>query len=156
MMKQLIPLFLLFCSMTATEALAAGPSAPFSETLTGILSVRILNVRSPQGELVVALFNAQKGFPGKLDTAFRKTAITADGAVHETAFDNVPYGTYAVTVRHDENSNGKLDTNFIGMPEEGVGTSNNPRTRFGPPSFNDARLELDRETMVIEITMKYL
>jgi uncharacterized protein (DUF2141 family) len=55
-----------------------------------------------------------------------------------------------------ENANSKLDTNFIGMPKEGVGTSNNPRTRFGPPSFENAVFELDSGNRVIEISMKYL
>jgi len=41
-------------------------------------------------------------------------------------------GKYAVSVFHDENSNGKLDTNFLGIPREGVGASNNAKGHFGP------------------------
>ena len=39
---------------------------------------------------------------------------------------------------HDENDNHKLDTNWIGIPTEGYGTSRDAVGKFGPPSFKDA------------------
>ena len=52
---------------------------------------------------------------------------------------DVAPGDYAVSVFHDENSNGKLDRNFMGMPKEGVGKSNDAAGHFGPPKYDDAR-----------------
>ena len=41
-------------------------------------------------------------------------------------FNNLAPGSYVASVQHDEDGNGKLKTNFIGMPKEGIGLSNNP------------------------------
>ncbi len=64
-------------------------------------------------------------------------------------------GTYAVVVHHDENSNKKLDQNWIGMPTEGVGFSNNPDLFLAPPSHEEAAFQVvDRQTR-IEIKLRY-
>ena len=56
-------------------------------------------------------------------------------------FSNLPPGTYAAKVMHDENDNGKLDTNFMGMPIEGYGFSNNPQL-LRKPTFDEAKFDL--------------
>jgi uncharacterized protein (DUF2141 family) len=122
----------------------------------GRITVKVTNLRSTNGDLVVALFNSKQGFPVKIETAVRKLVIQADGVQHEAVFDDVPYGTWAVSVQHDENRNGKLDTNFLGMPKEGVGASNNPRSRFGPPSFDSAKFTVDKNENEIVINLRYL
>lgn len=71
-------------------------------------------------------------------------------------FDKVLWGTYAVAIRHDENGNGKLDTNFFGMPERGGGTSNNPRTSFGLPLFKNASFMLGQDGLEFVINLNYL
>jgi len=55
------------------------------------------------------------------------------------AFKDVPKGVYGISAFHDENNNGKLDTNFIGLPTEDYGASRDARGSFGPPSFSDAK-----------------
>ena len=55
---------------------------------------------------------------------------------------------------HDENRNGKLDTNFLGIPKEGVGASNNPKSRFGPPSFEESMFVLDCPELSKEIRLR--
>jgi uncharacterized protein (DUF2141 family) len=122
----------------------------------GAIRVTVAGLRNTDGNLSVALFNVKKGFPGKYEKALRKIDVPAAGAEHVVVFDNVPYGLYAVAVRHDENGNGKLDTNILGMPKEGVGTSNNPKSRFGPPSFEDASFTLDKSTMELTVNLRYL
>ena len=57
-------------------------------------------------------------------------------------FKDVPAGTYAVSYIHDENGNGKMDTNFMGIPKEGYGCSNNAKGFMGPPKWEDAKFEL--------------
>lgn len=123
---------------------------------SGAITVRITGLRSTNGNLSAALFNAKKGFPGKYERAIRKAQIPAAGSEHLVVFGDIPYGTYAVAVQHDENANGKLDANFLGMPKEGVGTSNNPKSKFGPPSFDDASFVLDKKAMELTIHLRYL
>jgi uncharacterized protein (DUF2141 family) len=153
----LMALFLLFFTVIIGGVARAEDALPErKEVQTGRIKVRILDLRNDKGDLLIALFNAKKGFPGKPETAVRKSVIPAAGEEHFFVFENVPFGTYALTVRHDENRNGKLDTNFLGMPKEGVGTSNNPHSRFGPPSFDDARFVLDRDETELVIRLRYL
>lgn len=63
-------------------------------------------------------------------------------------------GLYAVALFHDENANGRLDK-FAGVPREGLGFSNNPRIRFGPPSFAQARLAISGSDVSIPVRVRY-
>jgi uncharacterized protein (DUF2141 family) len=64
--------------------------------------------------------------------------------------------TYAVSAFHDENSNGNLDTNFMGIPREGVGASNNAKGHLGPPKFEAAAFQFSGGKLNLKITIKYL
>jgi uncharacterized protein (DUF2141 family) len=70
------------------------------------------------------------------------------------AFASVAPGTYAVALFHDENDNGKLDTNFVGIPREGVGVSNNKLRSFGPPTWDDAKFALNGD-VVLDVSLHY-
>jgi len=150
----------LFALTNALPVTQASGFAAESETLAvpsgaGAITIRISGLRNSDGSVSVGLFNAKKGFPGKFDKALEVLTVPAS-AEPVVVFYNVPWGAYAVAVRHDENGNGKLDTNFLGMPKEGVGTSNNPRTSFGPPSFKDASFMLEEDKLDLTINLKYL
>ena len=71
-------------------------------------------------------------------------------------FPRVPAGVYALSVFHDENLNGRLDTNWLGIPREGVGASNNPKPRMGPPRFAAAEFQHPGASTDLEIIMHYL
>jgi uncharacterized protein (DUF2141 family) len=60
-------------------------------------------------------------------------------------------GKYAVRYYHDENMNGKMETNLVGKPTEGYGFSNNVIGKFGPPPFKKWLFEI---TADIKITLK--
>jgi uncharacterized protein (DUF2141 family) len=70
-------------------------------------------------------------------------------------FDNLPSGTYALALIHDENGNGKLDT-MMGIPKEGFGFSKNPAIRFGPPSFKSASVAIVAGKTDETVKVKYL
>lgn len=67
----------------------------------------------------------------------------------------LPAGKYAAAVYHDENSNGKLDTNFLGIPKEGYGFSNNASGSFGPPKYKDAAFTMGESDQETSILLKY-
>ncbi len=139
-MKKLIIIFLL--------------TLPIAASQSGTLTIAITNLENTDGMLLVALFNKEEGFPEDENSAIRKSRISAGGNTVVT-YKNLPYGTYAVTVLHDENNNGKMDTKLLVMPAEGVGTSNNPKLT-GPPSFSKSKFELNTEQKSITIKMMYL
>jgi len=70
-------------------------------------------------------------------------------------FENLPYGNYAVSVLHDENSNGKMEKNFFGIPKEGFAFSNNYAPKIKAPSFTDAMISLKKSRMTADLTMLY-
>lgn len=121
---------------------------------TGSIRIMVGNLRSANGLVGVALFDAKKGFPDKPDRAIRGRSVDADGSC-VVVFDEIPYGTYAVSVLHDENGNRKMDKTIIGIPKEGFGTSNNPKIRRGPPSFQESSFPLDSRNVALKIDMNY-
>jgi uncharacterized protein (DUF2141 family) len=78
-----------------------------------------------------------------------------DGGRAVCVFANVPPGTYSGGAFHDANDNGKLDTNWIGIPKEGVASSNNAKGRMGPPKFKDAAFEYKGGVFSQDLRMKY-
>ncbi|NCF16435.1 MAG: DUF2141 domain-containing protein, partial [Gammaproteobacteria bacterium] len=99
------------------------------------LSVRVQEAPDT-GTLVLQVYDSPNSFGDFRDPAKEvRTPITAD-ATYE--IDDVPPGEVAVLVYVDENENGLIDKNFIGIPKEPLGISNNYRPK-GPPTFNRAR-----------------
>jgi len=68
---------------------------------------------------------------------------------------NVPPGTYAAEAFHDEDDNGKLERSFFGLPEEGMGFSNDAPMRFGPPAFGTASFYVGDKTTRIRFSVRY-
>ena len=79
--------------------------------------------------------------------------MTEAGFVIAT-FENLRLGTYALSLYHDENNNGMLDTNFFGIPKEPYGFSNDARGTFGPPKYTAAQFEFIKDGQQVEIRVK--
>ncbi len=140
-----------FLFMLAPAVLAQ--AQPAQENL---IHVEIGGLRSDKGQMLCALFSSASDFPKHADKAvMRATAVIANRhAVCE--FPGAAPGTYAVSVVHDENSNGRLDTNFMGIPREGVGASNDAKGHFGPPKFDAASFRFAGGRLDLKITITYL
>jgi uncharacterized protein (DUF2141 family) len=119
------------------------------------LTVDISGFRNDKGVCYVSLYNSQDGFPTDSAKAYRKLVLHIKDMKSKAVFKDLDPGVYAVVVVHDENNNGKTDTNFLGIPKEGLGSSNNPRT-MGPPRFNDTKFLIGEEDSTIEIKIKYI
>jgi len=121
-----------------------------------LIHVEIGGLRNDKGKVSCALFSSASDFPKKADraTARSKSEISNRHAVCE--FAGIAPGTYAISVFHDENSNGKLDTNFMGIPSEGVGASNEAKGHFGPPKFDAAAFRFSGGRLDLKITINYL
>jgi len=110
----------------------------------GDIRLKITGFDHPMGKVYIGLYQQAKGFL-HLDRTYRKLIRKAKNSLH-CRFKNVPKGTYAIAIFHDANRNGVLDTNFLGIPKEQTGTSNNVVARFGPPSFTKAKFAHNGET----------
>ena len=60
----------------------------------------------------------------------------------QVVFTNLPYGWYGIFLYHDENGNGKMDKNMMGIPKEAYGFSNNAKGFLGKPDYKDVKFEL--------------
>jgi uncharacterized protein (DUF2141 family) len=121
-----------------------------------VIHVEISGLRNDKGQVLCALFSLADAFPTKPDKAVAR--LTAKIAERQATcdFTAIALGTYAVSVVHDENSNGKLDRNFIGMPREGVGSSNDAKGHMGPPKFSAAAFRYEGGRLTLKIHVNYL
>ena len=111
------------------------------------------NIRAEKGNIMVGLFNNEDDF---LKKALHGKVVKASGTTVTVLFENLPAGDYAVSIVHDENENGEMDTNMVGLPKEGFAFGNNAMGMFGPPSFDKAKVQLDGKPQKQDITLKYM
>jgi uncharacterized protein (DUF2141 family) len=120
------------------------------------IHVNILNIRNSTGTVACALFESAEGFPYEyLRSATNVMVIKIRKAQARCDFEDVPPGTYAMAVVHDENMNGKLDTNWLGLPTEGYGFSNDAKAVLSAPSFADASFTYDGRSIDLTMTLHY-
>jgi uncharacterized protein (DUF2141 family) len=125
----------------------------------GELTITVDNLRSDQGLLLLCVFSAESSDSASFPDCVKGRPVRQGKAVIKGGKAVVSYpglkdGVYAVAAIHDENGNGELDTNFLGIPTEGIGISNNPRL-FGKPHFSEARFEIKGKT-AIAVSVKYI
>ena len=127
----------------------AGPAAAVD---AGKLVIQITGVRSSDGFVRVAVYDARDQFPGG------RTVAGLDARAHQgtTVVDlgDLPAGQYAFAFYHDEDGDGQFGRNFVGLPTEGFGFSNDALVVLGPPSFDDAAFAVAGE-VTLSATMRY-
>jgi uncharacterized protein (DUF2141 family) len=123
---------------------------------TASLRVQVKGVRSDSGVVRVLLFDGPEGYPTEPGKALRTRASPISKGEVVVVFEGLGAGTYALFAFHDEDGNGKLRSNFIGMPKEGVGASNNAKGRAGPPSFKAASVEVTGGERSVSFSLRYL
>jgi uncharacterized protein (DUF2141 family) len=130
-------------------AFAQSPSCP-------AIHVKVLNIQNRNGTVDCTLFDSPAGFPREfLHSVQNVMVIKIRNTAARCDFEAIPPGTYAPAVIHHENSNGKLDTNLVGMPTEGYGFSNNAKALIGTPSFSAAAFSYNGQTLDMTISLRY-
>jgi len=119
------------------------------------LTVEVKGLRTQNGCLRFSVFKSETGFPEKVSFALMKGKIeTLKSATASYTFQNLPTGTYAVSVYHDEDNNGEMKKNALGIPLEGTAASNDARGKLGPPKFADAKFTINADKK-ITVTLLY-
>ena len=132
--------------------LVAAHSAVSSESI-GKLIVDISGFPSSDGFAMVALHNSEESYKGGEDSAIAKTKTMVVGQKAQVIFTNLPYGWYGVSLYHDENGSGEMETNAMGIPKEAYGFSNNAKGFFGKPGYQKIRFQLDSAEKQIAISL---
>ena len=145
-MKRVVPEFIgaLALLFVLGNSCAQQPQAGTQTAGSGCtLRIHVDGFRNTRGNLGTVVFTAPDGWPENLAKSFRHGPAPIDSSGRTaTATWELPAGDYAVAAIHDENSNHKLDRNFIGIPKEGFGFANNPRVALSAPPFNAAKVHV--------------
>ena len=115
------------------------------------LIVDISGAESDDGMIVVSLFDTQASWMKK-PLHFESLPISESGA--SWIIENVPYGEYAISVIHDENGNGVLDTGLFRIPTESYGFSNGAKASFGPASWADSKFRIESADVRMRIVLE--
>ena len=112
------------------------------------LRVKVTNIESDKGKVMVALYNSKESYENGKSEPYRYASLEIQNGESNWEVDSLPAGEYAIKLYHDENDNQKMDKNIVGIPKESYGFSNNAPARFGPPSFEDAAFQVDKEETI--------
>ena len=123
---------------------------------TGTLFIEITAFRNDVGVVAVALFDAEEGFPGSEENMVKATTTEIKKGKATLQFNDLTFGEYAISAFHDENKNGKIDTNWLGIPKEGVGASNNAKGKMGPPKYKDAKFQFSSDQQKMKFEIDYI
>lgn len=105
------------------------------------LTLNIINIKSVKGNVEIGIFNKAESFLSE-KSQYLKKIIKVNSSKISHVF-NVPNGNYAIAVFHDENGNGMMDKNFVGMPKEPYGFSNNFKPTVSAPKFHQTKFEVN-------------
>lgn len=119
------------------------------------LTVSVSGFENAKGVARIVVYDAQGSFPRPKGSARASSVERIEDGQVQTSFAELPLGEYVVLVLHDENDNDELDTNFLGIPEEGYGISKNRFTSVGAPDYEEGAFTLPPEGSSLEIEMKY-
>jgi uncharacterized protein (DUF2141 family) len=140
-----LPIVLFAAAVFCAEG-GALPSAQQAPAIsTGCtLHIHVDGFRNTNGNLGTVIFSGPDGWPEDLSKSFRHGPAPIDPATRTAVAEwrDLPPGDYGVAAIHDENSNHKLDRNFLGIPKEGFGFANNPHVGLSAPGFREALVHL--------------
>ena len=103
--------------------------------------VQVDALKTNKGLVICDLYDDDTGFPNEPQRALERVKVRPVGEKAVCVFPDVKAGRYAVAIWHDVNVDQKLNSNWVGVPTEPVGVSNNAKGKFGPPKFQDAAFE---------------
>ena len=137
--------------------LILGSQFATAEDLAGILMVEISGLKDASGNVYIAVYDSDSTWLSDEMVLNQKVVIAdaLDGDLVRTEL-LLPLGDYALSVFYDQDGDGKLKTNFIGMPKEPIALSNNAVAKFGPPEYDDAVFSLGAQPLIQNLSIKAL
>jgi uncharacterized protein (DUF2141 family) len=140
-------------SLVLLSFLAAAADAPATQPEGALLRIRVVDARSTRGQMIFGVFNQPAGFPSVKEKSINwQIKPATDSLVFEC---RLPPGKYSASVLHDENNSHDMDKNFIGIPKEGYGVTNNPKPRRRAATFREAQFDVPPESAELTISMQY-
>ncbi|MCW9033748.1 MAG: DUF2141 domain-containing protein [Alphaproteobacteria bacterium] len=120
----------------------------------GVLKVEVDGIEEMTGKIMIAVYDKAEYFPSKSDKAIKKISAKVTAETMLVTVGDLPPGKYGLSIYHDENSNEEFDKNFMGIPKELYGFSNNIRGFGGPPKFEATLITVSEEQTTISVSME--
>ena len=114
------------------------------------VTVEIRNVDLDEGTMVLSVFEGKKNW---LKRGMMQEKLTVDGNETVTFTITLPPGEYGFHAYQDLDDNGKMKTNFIGIPKEPTAVSNDAKGKFGPPKYKDAKVTVGEEPVAVAMNL---
>ncbi len=112
--------------------------------------------RTRKGSLGCRLYRSADGFPETPRGVVEQRRSLSVPSVNGCVFENVAPGTYAIAIMHDENDNKKLDKNFLGVPTEGYGVSNDHTHAMSAPTWDESKFVVERgKNLTMSVPLHY-
>ena len=118
------------------------------------MRLQFSNIDAAQGSIYLAVYDKRHKFLDETAVLFQKVIPVVQSGNLEIALPELPAGTYAISCFHDVNGNGKLDTNFLGIPTEPYGFSNNARPKFRAPNWEEAKFDWQPGAEMLRIRLE--
>ena len=112
------------------------------------LTVNITGINEINGDVYIYLYASEKGFPINISKASKSKKVKVTKESLSVSFKDVAPDIYAVSVYHDIDGNEEINQNFLGIPKEPVGVSNNATGFMGPPKYEDAIFKLQNSKQI--------
>jgi uncharacterized protein (DUF2141 family) len=120
----------------------------------GEIQLIIKETKSDKGVIQILVFNQNEGFPGNPKKALKALSAPITNSLANVTIGDLPSGNYAISVFHDEDSDGNFQKNSFGIPLDKYGFSNNPTLYFGPPSFSKCAVAIKDAPLKVEISLR--
>jgi len=124
---------------------------------TGALMINVGTIEKMEGIIWVGIYDSEDNFLIKEKAIVEGFQVNPDGSQDHylrCSFPQLRYGTYAIALFHDINSNGELDTNFIGIPTEPYGFSGMVHSKWRLPRFQEVQFNFNQSELSLEIELK--
>jgi uncharacterized protein (DUF2141 family) len=151
--KQIVPYFFAIVVLLFAPSRLVLSEPPASQPVARLV-IKVVDLRNHKGQLIFGVFDSARGFPTTEQFAKNWQVREFDSDTVEFVCE-LPPGKYGASVLHDENKNNKMDTNFVGIPSEGYGVTNNPKPRFRAATFNESLFDLPPEGATLTISLQY-
>lgn len=116
------------------------------------LIIEITNIKEVKGRIELGLYDDPEVFLSETEQ-YKVLYVPVENKLTIITIDSIPEGTYAISLMHDLNSDGKMEKNFIQYPQEPYGFSNNIRPRFSKPEFEDCQFYYNGINLEISIEL---
>ncbi|MEQ9092370.1 MAG: DUF2141 domain-containing protein [Balneola sp.] len=151
MMRRLQIVTILFLATLFSGVSLKAQEISYPEKDVSEFRLYIEGINELKGEIRIAMFDSKEKYT---KDPIHAIVLPVDSTTIIWTQEMLPFGEYAIAVYHDKNENGKIDTNFLGIPKEDYGFSNNARGRFGPASWQDSKFKVEDNFYSTSIKIK--